>query len=119
MDLLITVIGNAVVDPVFRGRLLENPQKALDDWHFRLTNSEVGMLEEMFSELSLKQNSELKDKFESLGTMLYQNRDQATQRNVLLTCPTRRCIASAYPSLPAVRADLRRTAQAEREKEVA
>jgi hypothetical protein len=113
MDLLITVIGNAVVDPAFRTRLLDNPVKALDDWRFRLTNSEIGMLEEMFTNLSPEQNKELKDKFESLGTTLYQNRDGAMKRNVLLACPTRRCTASVYPCLPELRADLKKTALAE------
>ena len=48
MDLLVTVIGNAVVDPQFRSRLLQNPRAAIDEWGFRLTKGEVEMLEAMF-----------------------------------------------------------------------
>jgi hypothetical protein len=48
MDLLVTVIGNAVVDHQFRARLLQNPRAAIDEWGFRLTKGELEMLEAMF-----------------------------------------------------------------------
>ncbi len=113
MDLLITVIGNAVLDPVFRERLLKNPLQALDDWRFRLTNSEFTMLLEMFSKLSQKQKDDLESKFHSVGAMLYQNRDQATSRRVCRVCPPKRCLASVYPSLPSLRNNLKKRALAE------
>ena len=119
MDLLITVIGNAVLDPVFRARLLEDPLQALDDWRFRLTNSEFAMLQDMFSKLSQQQKGDLKDKLHSLGTMLYQNREGATDRNVEMPCPTRRCVASVYPCLPELRVDLKEIALAERATDAA
>jgi hypothetical protein len=117
MDLLITVIGNAVMDPVFREKLLEDPVKAMDDWQFRLTKSEVGVLEQMFAKLGLNQKEELKGKFESLQTILYQYRDEATTlRGVVLACPTKKCSVSAFPLLRELRDDLRKVALEESKK---
>jgi len=69
MDLLVTVIGNAVVDSLFREELLANPRQAVDNWGFRLTKGEVEMLEAMFSTAK----SELKEKFLGLEDALYTN----------------------------------------------
>ena len=97
MDSLITIIGNAVLDTTFMSRLLEDPVKAMDDWHFRLTKFEAGTLEEMFANLSAQQKQDLTVRFESLHTMLYQNCEKAAQRAVLL-CHTKKCQASLQPS---------------------
>ena len=69
MDLLVTVIGNAVVDPLFREELLANPRVSIDTWGFRLTKGEVEMLEAMFTDRQM----ELKEKFAALEDALYKN----------------------------------------------
>jgi len=118
MDLLIAVIGNAVVDPVFQKQLLDDPVRALDDWGFRLTKREVGLLEEMFAQLGTR-NEELADKFGCLRKALYQNIDEAADRKVAPICPKRSCPMSVYPLLPEVRNELRKFAITESEKEAA
>jgi len=52
MDLLITVIGNAVADTEFRERLLRDPLTALDEWGFRLTKGEIEMMQEVLPRAS-------------------------------------------------------------------
>ena len=69
MDFLVTVIGNAVVDPLFREKLLANPRGAIDTWGFRLTKGEVEMLEAMFTH----EQEKLKKKFHGLEDALYEN----------------------------------------------
>jgi len=71
MDLLVTVIGNAAVDPLFREKLLENPRDAIDTWGFRLTKGEIEMLEAMFTE-----RQDLKERFKALENALYENLEQ-------------------------------------------
>jgi len=84
MDLLITVIGNAVADIEFRERLLKDPLTTLDQWGFRLTKGEVEMMEEV---LHRESEVELKNKFQALHETLY-------GKNF---CPTKTCKMSAYP----------------------
>jgi|SRR5207245_147590 len=72
MDLLVTVIGNAAVDPLFREKLLANPRESIDTWGFRLTKGEVEMLEAMFT----KGQEELSEKFQALEDALYQNLEE-------------------------------------------
>lgn len=69
MDFLVTVIGNAAVDPLFREELLANPRAAIDLWGFRLTKGEVEMLEAMFTH----RQTELRDTFQALEDVLYEN----------------------------------------------
>jgi len=69
MDFLVTVIGNAVVDPLFREELLANPRASIDTWGFRLTKGELEMLEVMFTNGQM----ELREKFRALEDVLYQN----------------------------------------------
>jgi hypothetical protein len=72
MDYLLTVIGNAAVDPVFRKDLLSNPRETIDAWGLRLTKGEVELMEEMFGS-----NKELlNDRFEALEDVLYGNLNQ-------------------------------------------
>ena len=118
MDLLISVIGNAVVDPVFRNKLLDDPVKALDDWGFRLTKREVELLEEMFAQLGAGKG-DLADKFECLGKALYRNIDKAEERKVAPICPRRTCLMSVYPLLPEQRNELRKFAITESEEDAA
>jgi hypothetical protein len=118
MDLLIAVVGNAVVDPVFRKKLLDDPVQALDDWGFRLTKREVELLEEMFAQLGARKE-ELAEKFECLGKALYRNIDQAAERKVAPICPKRTCPMSVYPQLPELRNELRKFAITESEKPAA
>jgi hypothetical protein len=118
MDLLIAVIGNAVVDPVFRTKLLDDPVQALDDWGFRLTKREVALLEEMFAQLGAKKK-DLAERFESLGKALYQNIDEAAKRKVAPICPKKNCLMSVYPRLPELRSELRKFAITESKKDAA
>lgn len=118
MDLLIAVVGNAVVDPVFRKELLDHPVQALDDWGFRLTKREVELLEEMFAQLGARKE-DLADKFECLGKALYRNIDEAGKRMVAPICPKKTCVMSVYPRLPELRNELRKFAITESEKEAA
>jgi len=62
MELLITLIGNAVVDPIFRERFLKNPDKTLDEYGFRLTKGEFEMMKAVFGNLT--QQKEKKDALE-------------------------------------------------------
>ena len=84
MDLLITVIGNAVADTEFRERLLRDPLTALDEWGFHLTKGEIEMMQEVLPRAS---EEELRNKFQALHETLY-------AKNY---CPTKRCSMSAYP----------------------
>jgi hypothetical protein len=77
MDLLVTVIGNAAVDPVFREELLANPRAALDLWGFRLTKGEVELMDAMFTH----RKTELNERFEGLENVLYEN-----LRGVIYAC---------------------------------
>lgn len=68
MDLLITVIGNAVVDPIFRGALLKDPAKAIEVWGLRLTKGESAMLQTMCHDES---RDELAREMKALEDTLY------------------------------------------------
>ena len=67
MDLLVTVIGNAVADPAFRTRLLEDPRAAIDEWGFRLSKGEVRILDEMFTRAK---KNKLEKEFDALQDTL-------------------------------------------------
>lgn len=99
MDLLITVIGNAVVDPTFRASLLANPRKTVDEWGFRLTKGETKMMDKMFAE---KKNKELASLFDNLGQKLIEGEETM----MTLMCNQRMCPApGCYP--PATREKVR------------
>jgi len=116
MDLLITVIGNAVADPIFRAKLLENPLQAIDDWGFRLTKREVGVLEGMFAELNGENRDLLARLFKPLEDILYKNLEEASSRNVAMMCNTKRCPVSLYPQTTELRAEVRKAAMEEFER---
>ncbi len=108
MDLLITVIGNAVLDSVFREHLLKDPIEALDNWGFRLTKHETGTLRGMVA----GDKEELKSKFKALEELLYNDFERAATL-VEVICPKKRCFPSVYPRLAGVREALRKAAEDE------
>ncbi len=102
MDLLTTVIGNAVADPAFRDQLLQNPIETLDNWGFRLTKGEVEIMEEV---LHREPAEQLRTKFQALREGLYGKAE-------VVLCPEKICKMSAYPpkTEQKLREDLKRTA---------
>ena len=74
MDLLITVLGNAVVQGDFRDRLLsgEDPVREAEAWGFRLTKGEGEMLRDMFTG-SAEYIEGLRKKFDALEDQVYIN----------------------------------------------
>jgi hypothetical protein len=76
---LIAIIGNAVLDDDFRGKLLSNPVATAEDYGFQLTNGEADELEK------LKSNANLARKLnEQMGEV------QNTLEEAKI-CPMRRC----------------------------
>ncbi|HTT24757.1 MAG TPA: hypothetical protein VMG82_37925 [Candidatus Sulfotelmatobacter sp.] len=74
MDLLITVIGNAAVDPHFRKRFLENPIDTLDHYGIRLTKGDFEMMEEVFTKLDPRQKAAFEEAFSLLEKRLYERK---------------------------------------------
>jgi hypothetical protein len=102
MDLLVTVIGNAIADPAFCERLLVDPRGAIDEWGFRLTKGEQKMLDAMFTK---GKKEKLAKGFESLQGMLL---EEEGTKGLVVGCTTRRCPGfGCYP--PASQKDLRET----------
>jgi hypothetical protein len=75
MDLLITLIGNAAVDPFFRKRFLDNPVEISDYYGFRLTKGDFEMMNTMFADLSPTEKTALNNAFVALEKLLYKNLD--------------------------------------------
>jgi hypothetical protein len=71
MELLITLIGDAAVDPNFRDEFLENPAGTIDKYGFRLTKCDYELMMMMFTKLSVKQKTELAEAFTALQNKLY------------------------------------------------
>jgi hypothetical protein len=92
MDLLITIIGNAAVDPGFRQRLLNDPLRTADEYGFHLTKGEVEMLERVFTKQAA---ADLERDFHSLEDTLYQNVEKPSVPYPV-ACK-RPCVWSAYP----------------------
>ncbi|HET7208447.1 MAG TPA: hypothetical protein VFI95_17855 [Terriglobales bacterium] len=100
MDSLVSVIGNAAVDPVFREELLKHPVKATDDWGFRLTKGDIMLLKLMFHTDLVP---ELKQQLEKLGKTLYtkvelaagpQTAEVSAAGFAPTRCPFRTCMCS-------------------------
>ncbi len=72
MDLLITVIGNAAVDPTFRTRFLNNPIDTVDHYGIRLTKGDFEMMQTVFGALTPDEKQQLDQAFSTLETVLYQ-----------------------------------------------
>jgi hypothetical protein len=73
MDFLLTVIGNAVVDPEFRRQLLADPQSTIDRWGLRLIKGDVELMEAIFKPEKVELRVELKKTFEALEDAVYKN----------------------------------------------
>jgi len=86
MSLLITLIGNAAVDPIFRKRFLANPLAVADAYGFHLTKGEVDLLQRVFTD-------EMKDTFEGDFGRL----EQTLYKNLLVKCRKPPCAWSLYP----------------------
>jgi hypothetical protein len=86
MDLLITVIGNAVADANFREALLNDPLAAIQEWGFRLTKGDVEMLLAIFHDQSLR------DEFKDLEDGVYGQ----FHKYLVPDCTGRPCRLSAY-----------------------
>jgi hypothetical protein len=89
MELLVTLIGNAAVDPFFRKRFLDNPVDTADEYGFRLTKGEFEMMKTVFADLTQTEKNALQEAFVALETLLYKQLDR--------TCPTRPCLWSIFP----------------------
>jgi hypothetical protein len=61
MDLLITVIGNAVVHEGFREKLFDDPIDAINTWGFHLTKGDLELLIDIFGEKRRKQTEQKKE----------------------------------------------------------
>jgi hypothetical protein len=73
MDLLITLIGNAAVDPLFRKKFLDNPIATVENYHFRLTKGEYEMLQTVFVGLDPTKKAAMENGFQVLEDVLYLN----------------------------------------------
>jgi hypothetical protein len=71
MDLLITLIGNAIVDANFRKRFLDNPIDIVDHYRFRLTKGDFELLQKVFVGLDANKKKQMEDAFLVLENMLY------------------------------------------------
>lgn len=71
MDLLITLIGNAIVDAGFRKRFLENPIDIMDHYRIRLTKGDFELLQRVFVGLEPERKQKLEQGFLALENMLY------------------------------------------------
>ena len=88
MDLLVTLIGNAAVDPFFRKRFLDNPVDTADEYGFRLTKGEFEMMKTVFADLTQTEKNALQEAFVALENLLYKQLDRV--------CP-RPCAWSIFP----------------------
>jgi hypothetical protein len=71
MDFLITLIGNAAVDPNFREVFLNDPVDTIDRFGFRLTKGDYEMMMRVFTSLDDKEKADLKQAFGVLEDRLY------------------------------------------------
>jgi hypothetical protein len=80
MDLLITLIGNAAVDPIFRKRFLANPIDTADEYGFRFTKGDFEMMSDVFAGLTPEEKQDLELAFKGVQDLLYKNIQVAQQR---------------------------------------
>jgi len=92
MELLVTLIGNAAVDPFFRKRFLDNPVDTVDEYGFRLTKGDFEMMKAMFTDLTPTEKADVDRAFVTLENWLYKKLDA----HEILTCG-RPCYLSIYP----------------------
>ncbi|HTZ95920.1 MAG TPA: hypothetical protein VMB18_05960 [Terriglobales bacterium] len=87
MDMLITLIGNAAVDPVFRKRFLDNPVDTVDHYRFRLTKGEFELLQAVFTNLKPQEKATLEETFAALEDNLYAKIEPCGRPCVWSLCP--------------------------------
>jgi len=75
MELLVTLIGNASVDPFFRRRFLDNPVDTVDEYGFRLTKGDFEMMKAMFADLTQTEKADVEQAFVTLENWLYKKLD--------------------------------------------
>jgi hypothetical protein len=98
MDLLITLIGNAAVDPGFRELFLKNPLETADDYGFRLTKGDFQIMTAMFTNLNDDERTSLEEAFETLENLLYGKMESAALAPPIRKGPcTKPCTLSLYP----------------------
>lgn len=105
MNLIITVIGNAAVDPDFRKSLMKDPLATIDAWGFRLTKGEVEMLEAVFR----PDAPELAAAFQKLEDQLYATLEKHLVPKVRCVKP---CKWSLYAPAGPLRTARRKAAEA-------
>ncbi len=71
MDLLITLVGNAAVDPGFREKFLDDPLGTADAYGFRLTKGDFEIMNTVFYNLTDAEKAELDQVFHALEIALY------------------------------------------------
>ena len=76
MELLITLIGNAAVDPNFRKEFLANPSATIDRYDFRLTKADYELMMQVFGKLTAAQIEEFDRTFAILQDKLYAKLNQ-------------------------------------------
>ncbi len=98
MELLITLIGNAAVDPNFRERFLAKPDDTIEKYGFRLTKADHEMMMDVFGDLTDTQRKELDQVFSTLQDKLYARVNAKTKSmlEVMGRC-TPPCHWSIYP----------------------
>ena len=72
MDVLVTMIGNVVVDPNFREMFLKDPIETMDKYGFRLTKADFEMMTNVFGGLKKEEREKLEQLFLALENALYQ-----------------------------------------------
>lgn len=98
MELLITLIGNAAVDPVFRKHFLDDPVDTADEYGFRLTKGEFEMMKAVFADLTQKEKEILDQTFLALENVLYNNLSTRTPKPDLPSQPCHPpCMWSIFP----------------------
>jgi len=97
MDVLITLIGNAVVDPIFRAKFLALPVDTADHYGFRLTKADFELMRITFEDLG-SEKPEFEQAFQTLEDLVY-NRIETK-----IGCQSRPCFMSISPP-PDLRAD--------------
>jgi hypothetical protein len=96
MDFLLTVIGNAAVDPLFREDLLLNPRATIDEWGLRLTKGDLQMMEAMFG----RRQDELEQRFKALEDLLYDNLDEVKAAKCDRPCRMSLSRPNPLPKIP-------------------
>jgi len=98
MDSLITLIGNAVVDPIFRGKFLARPVDTTDHYGFRLTKADFELMRTVFEDLGDPDKLEFEEAFLTLENLVYGRIERK------IGCQSRPCFMSISPP-PDLRAD--------------